>query len=177
MMPIAPLMIEHRLIERMIKAMEHELQALTTNRTVRPDFLDIAVDFIRSYADHCHHGKEEDILFKLLGERKISAQHSIIMSELIREHVQARDMTRRLAIAKERYVMGEDAALEDIVATMRELVRFYPLHIEKEDRHFFVPCMDYFTGEERDDMLRTFHDFDRHLFHERYRLVVERFER
>ena len=36
---------------------------------VDPVFIDTAVDFIHTYADRCHHGKEEDILFKALAAK------------------------------------------------------------------------------------------------------------
>ncbi len=66
MLPIGPLMIEHRLIERMIKVMQEGLQRMKTERKADPLFIETAVDFIRTYADQCHHGKEEDILFRVM---------------------------------------------------------------------------------------------------------------
>ncbi|HMF30231.1 MAG TPA: cation-binding protein, partial [Candidatus Lokiarchaeia archaeon] len=62
--PVAPLMIEHRLIERMIAVIKKSLPAMRESQTVAPTFIDTAVDFIRMYADRTHHGKEEDILFR-----------------------------------------------------------------------------------------------------------------
>jgi hemerythrin-like domain-containing protein len=59
---------------------------------------------------------------------------------------------------------------------MKGLVDFYPGHIEKEDRRFFIPCMAYFSSREQDDMLEAFREFDRRLIHEKYRSVVEKFE-
>lgn len=63
-MPIGPLMKKHRLIERMIALMERELFRLKDGKEMDPVFIDVAADFIRTYADRCHHGKEEDILFR-----------------------------------------------------------------------------------------------------------------
>jgi len=175
-MPIAPLMIEHRLIERMIKVMKAEVEAMSKTARVRPEFIDQAVDFIRIYADRCHHGKEEDILFKELSAKTLSDQYRETMEELIQEHVRAREMTARLLAAKDRYLLSDKTALDDVVAVMRGLVEFYPVHIEKEDRHFFIPCMAYFSRHEQDDMLDAFWDFDRRLIHEKYRWVIEKFE-
>ncbi len=176
MMPIAPLMIEHRLIERMIRVMRTEADAMRAHGRVRPEFIDQAVDFIRMYADRCHHGKEEDILFERLAALAVSDQHRETMEELKEEHARAREMTARLVAAKERHVSGDGAAFGDISAIMKGLVDFYPVHIEKEDRHFFIPCMAYFSRLEQDDMLEAFGDFDRRLIHEKYRSVVEKFE-
>jgi hemerythrin-like domain-containing protein len=176
MMPIAPLMIEHRLIERMIKVMRSEVEAMRKTGRLRPEFIDQTVDFIRVYADRCHHGKEEDILFELLSRTAISDQHRETMEELKEEHARAREMTARLVAAKDRHLLRDSTALDDVVTIMKGLVDFYPVHIEKEDRHFFVPCMAYFSRHEQDDMLQAFWEFDRMLIHEKYRSVVEKFE-
>ncbi len=57
-------MIEHRLIERMISVIQGVLAKIESRHKVDPVFVDIAVDFIRVYADRTHHGKEEDIFFE-----------------------------------------------------------------------------------------------------------------
>jgi hemerythrin-like domain-containing protein len=62
MLPIGPMMIEHRLIERMISLMAKERDRMKTSNKANPSFIDTIVDFIRTYADHCHHGKEENII-------------------------------------------------------------------------------------------------------------------
>lgn len=59
-----PLMIEHRLIERMISIIKDVLRQIESTQKVDPVFVDTAVDFIRNYADRTHHGKEEGILFR-----------------------------------------------------------------------------------------------------------------
>ncbi|HUW08656.1 MAG TPA: hypothetical protein VM537_02960, partial [Anaerolineae bacterium] len=78
-MPIGPLMKEHRLIERMIALMVKELERLRDGEELDPIFIDTAVDFIRTYADICHHGKKEDILFRGLSKKPLSGEHSRTM--------------------------------------------------------------------------------------------------
>ncbi len=173
MMPVAPLMIEHRLIERMIRVIGAQLTRMEEKREVDPGFVDVAVDFIRTYTDSCHHGKEEDILFRDLKFKPLTAELKQILDELVNEHRQGREVVGQLVEAKERYIRGEKEAISRIIACMRYLVDFYPKHIEKEDRHFFLPCMVYFTKEEQDAMLKEEVDFDRNFVHVRYKAVVE----
>ncbi|RKY30879.1 MAG: cation-binding protein [Candidatus Omnitrophota bacterium] len=173
MMPIGPLMIEHRLIERMIKIMQAKMENISKEGKVDPDFVDTAVDFIRTYADRCHHGKEEDILFRDLAKKNISDEHQRIMQELIEEHKMGRNNVKKLVEAKKKYVQGNKDALIDIVSNMEMLVKFYPKHIEKEDKHFFLPCMDYFNDAEKGVMLNEMREFDRNMIHEKYAKVVE----
>ncbi|MCG2711435.1 MAG: hemerythrin domain-containing protein [Candidatus Omnitrophica bacterium] len=177
MMPVGPLMIEHRLIERMIRIMEANLESIRKNNKVDPVFVDTAVDFISIYADRCHHGKEEDILFRDLAKKNISEEHKRIKGELIEEHKKGRNNVRKLVEAKAEYVGGNQNALKDIVSNMETLAKFYPKHIEKEDKHFFIPCMEYFTDAEKEAMLNEMYEFDRNMIHEKYTGVVEAYEK
>lgn len=176
MMPIGPLMIEHRLIERMVGVLREEMHGIEKNNDVHMELIDSGVDFFRSYADRCHHGKEEDILFRDLAKKRLSPEHKKIMDELIQEHRFGRETVGKLLSAKERYGNGDRDAEKEIIDFLKKLVEFYPVHIEKEDKHFFLPCMAYFSKEERDAMLQECWEFDRQLIHEKYRQLVERFE-
>lgn len=176
MKPVAPLMIEHRLIERMIAVIREELARIMSKNRADVVFVDTAVDFIRTYADRTHHGKEEDILFRDLALKKISDEHKKIMQELINEHIYARGVVAKLVAAKERYGAGDHSSLKEIADRLKELTDFYPQHIEKEDRHFFIPVMNYFNREEMDAMLDEMREFDRKMIHEKYTRLVEKFE-
>ncbi len=90
--------------------------------------------------------------------------------------MKARALTRRLVDANRRYDAGDTEALGEIEEVMGELVRFYPVHIAKEDRHFFKPSMQYFSDAERAQMLAAFDEFDRMLIHEKYKGLVDRLE-
>jgi hemerythrin-like domain-containing protein len=176
MMPIGPLMTEHRLIERMARQLEERARSLGGEHDVDAVFVERAVDFFRTYADRTHHGKEEDILFRDLEKKELSEEHERVMLELVEEHKHARRMVGDLARAREDYLGGDPEATVKIRALVLELVAFYASHIEKEDRRFFIPIMDYFTREEQDAILEEFRDFDMGMIHEKYRRVVESYE-
>jgi len=83
-----------------------------------------------------------------------------------------RKITGRLVEANAKYVQGSQEALSVMMDCIQSLVEFYPKHIEKEDKHFFIPCMDYFTDSEKDIMLKEEWEFDKSLIHEKYRNMV-----
>jgi hemerythrin-like domain-containing protein len=176
MLPIGPLMIEHRLIEKMIAVIRREVDKAERKGSIDPVFIDIAVDFIRTYADKCHHGKEEDILFRDLNKKDLPRELKNIVSELIEEHKQGRKVVAELVEAKLKYVRGEKTALPSILNSLRYLTDFYPIHIEKEDRHFFIPCMEYFSIEEKDLMLKEEWEFDKNLIHQIYKTKISEIE-
>jgi hemerythrin-like domain-containing protein len=126
-------MKEHRLIELMIENIKKKLTGKQAYDN--PAFAETVVDFFRSYADRCHHGKEEDILFRELSKKQLSEQHGKIMNELIQEHCIARKTVGRLEKAK------NERSHTELRLVLSELIGLYPPHIEKEDKHFFYPVM------------------------------------
>ncbi len=172
-----PLMIEHRLIERMLSSIKNILSKTELNQKIDPVFVDTAVDFIQTYADRTHHGKEEDILFRELKKKSMSDEDRKVLAELTEEHAFGRQTTRALIEANTRYRNGDEAALADIFEKLRTIVEFYPKHIEKEDKVFFPSSRAYFTDEEDQALLVEFLEFDQKMIHEKYISIAESFEK
>ena len=168
-----PLMIEHRLIERMLAVVQDTLTQIEKTRKIDPFFVDTAVDFIRTYADRTHHGKEEEIFFRDLNSKDLSDVDRRVMNELLEEHVLGRSTTKTLVDANTRYRNGDTSAFGDIVSCLRTLVDFYPKHIAKEDKVFFPASRVYFSEAEDQAMLEEFWEFDRKMIHEKYKSVVD----
>ena len=172
----SPLMIEHSLIKRMVSVINAVLTEIERNHKVDPVFVDATADFIRLYADQTHHGKEEDILFRELNNKDLDENDRRIMQELIDEHVFGRQTTKALIAANNRYRNGDESALDEIVDKLQALAEFYPMHIDKEDKVFFLSTRKYISDEENDAMLAEFWEFDRKMIHDKYVSVVEGFE-
>jgi hemerythrin-like domain-containing protein len=169
-------MIEHRVIQQMLKVIEHTLERAEQTQSIDPYFVDTAVDFIRVYADRTHHGKEEDILFRDLRKKMLSHRDQQVMEELIADHVFSRTTTKALVEANIRYRTGSEAALDEVKGHLKTLVDFYPKHIRKEDDVFFPASRAYFSEVEDQAMLAEFWEFDRKMIHEKYRAVVKESE-
>jgi len=165
-------MIEHRLIEQMLKVVQGKLAQVEQTQAIDPNFVDAAVDFIRVYADQTHHGKEEDILFRDIQKKNLSGADRQLMEELIEDHVFGRKTTKALVEANQRYRQGDAAALAEVLACLKTLVDFYPKHIKKEDDVFFPASRAYFSEEEDQAMLAEFWEFDRKMIHDKYKAVV-----
>ncbi|MEE9913544.1 MAG: hemerythrin domain-containing protein [Deltaproteobacteria bacterium] len=177
MKPIGPLMWEHRLIEKMLVAMMRHMDKAEAERKVSPVVIDAAVDFIRTYADRTHHGKEEEILFRDLARKELTADLKITMQELLDEHAWGRKTTGQIVAARDAYLAGNEEKLTEIIHLARELGSFYPKHIEKEDKRFFYPCQEYFSKDEQEKMLAEFWEFDRRMVHEKYNKIFEDYNR
>jgi hemerythrin-like domain-containing protein len=176
MQPRGPLMIEHRLILRMIALIDEETRKIEKTGVVNQSFIDTAVDFIQTYADRTHHGKEEDILFRELSKKKLSDVDRRSMKELIKDHIFGRTTTSELVKSLQAYRKGNEAAREDITSNLRKFVEFYPKHIEREDQVFFPAAMTYFSEAEQQSMLTEYWEYDRHMIHSKYRMLIEGLE-
>ena len=95
MNPIDLLMEEHELISKMVYLFDKEIERLKAGNGDYC-FLHSATDFFTSYGDKTHHGKEEDILFREIGQKPISDEDRNAMGVLLEEHVMAREKIKNL---------------------------------------------------------------------------------
>jgi hemerythrin-like domain-containing protein len=171
-----PLMIEHRLIEKMLGVIRHALEQAEQAQAIDPCFVDTIIDFIRIYADHTHHGKEEDIMFRELRKKQLSDKDRLLMDELIEDHNLVRNTTKKLAEANMLYRNGNKAAFGEMTAFLKTLGGLYPEHIKKEDEIFFPAARACVSDMEDQAMLREFWEFDRKMIHDKYKTVITELE-
>ncbi len=60
---------EHRIIQRVVGAMAALADEVEKGKVIPPEVVQDLLEFLRTFADRCHHGKEEACLFPML-ERK-----------------------------------------------------------------------------------------------------------
>jgi hemerythrin-like domain-containing protein len=161
------LMIEHRLIEKMLILAKTKADAMSDD-TYDAVIIDTIVDFIKMYADRTHHGKEEGILFRKLEEKNLNQKDRIIMNELIDEHKQARLKVGEIVGLNSEFKKGNKHVAARIKEIITWLGEFYPVHIRKEDAIFFPNSDAYFSESELEGILKDYYEFDAKMIHEKY---------
>jgi len=123
---------EHRLILRMITLLERNapMTAAGSYRNWR-FFLD-GVDFIRNYADHYHHAKEEDILFEALVTNGMPRANSPVAAMLM-EHDQGRIYVKAMEAAAREALSGQTDREKIIAENALAYAELLREHISKED--------------------------------------------
>jgi len=129
---IETLMTEHRLIERAIDALvvfagEAGLEA-TDERAELGRF----VTFIREFADGCHHGKEEDILFQAMIEAGFPRAGGPI-AVMLMEHDQGRQQVAALKALAEQAVPWTAEDRRRLTEAAHGYANLLRQHIHKED--------------------------------------------
>ncbi len=122
---------EHRVIEKVLDALEREAGKAAGGQPASVRLLSDAVDFIRNFADRCHHGKEEGLLFKAMGARGVPVGGGPI-GVMLAEHDAGRLLVRQAAEALDSGdVAGAGTRLVDYANLLRQ-------HIQKEDNVLYV---------------------------------------
>jgi hemerythrin-like domain-containing protein len=94
------------------------------------------LDFIRSYADGCHHDKEEKHLFPLL-ERSGLPREGGPTGVMLREHEMGRELVREMGTAAQGLTAAEAGAGRKFAAAGRRFVDLLTAHIQKEETVLF----------------------------------------
>lgn len=63
MKPTEQLKEEHKAIKLMLKVLEAMCRRLENKENIPKEHFEKVLEFIKVFADKCHHGKEEDLLF------------------------------------------------------------------------------------------------------------------
>ncbi len=127
---------EHRVIERVLASLETMARRLEAGESVRPQFFTDAADFIKGFADGCHHHKEEGVLFPaLMGAGMPKEQGPIAV--MLSEHEQGRTLARNMRAAAERLAEGEPSTAAAVAENARGYAALLRQHIFKEDNVLF----------------------------------------
>jgi hemerythrin-like domain-containing protein len=146
---------EHRVIEQVLECLERLADQGTVTGTLDWSVARDAVDFLVAFADRCHHGKEETLLFPMLAQKGLSRQYGRT-GVMVYEHNQGRRHIRNMARAIDESRQGMPEALKYFVGHARAYVQLLHQHIGKEDHCLFPWVNRSFTEAERQALEEAF---------------------
>lgn len=127
---------EHRVIERALRALEGVCRRLDRGEHIPAETLTAFLGFIRTFADHCHHAKEEKHLFPALEQRGIPRAGGPI-GVMLHEHEVGRGLVAELDRLAQAYQRGNPDAAQRFVEVARHYGDLLTNHIHKEDHVLF----------------------------------------
>ena len=174
------LMAEHRVIERVVAAMDQAALRLESGETVRPEFFLDAADFVKGFADGCHHMKEEQVLFQAMVENGLSTEKGPV-AVMLSEHEQGRAFIRQLRESALRLQAGDRSAASDVSLSARGYAELLRQHIQKEDLVLFPMADRVIPQGKYDEVFEGFerveHEETGEGVHEKYLALAESLEK
>ncbi len=177
MTPTSELMEEHRVIERMLKLVSKAADKLENGEKVDRELWVGVSDFLKNFADRCHHAKEEKLLFVKMMARGVSGEVGPI-AVMLREHEDGRAHVRRIAALSEGALDKNDSA--ELIKHSRGYVELLTQHIQKEDHILYPMANQVLTVDDQEELQEGFEKVENEIMgpgtHERYHHMIEEWE-
>lgn len=171
------LMHEHRVIERGLAVLEAIAKKLEGGEDVPAEKVGELLDFFQVFADKCHHGKEEDMLFPELEARGVPREGGPI-GVMLYEHEEGRAFQKQLREALPN--LSDPQSRQKFVQAARGYIELLRQHIWKEDNVLFQMAQQVLTDAEDIALAERFEHHEREQMgegvHEHYHQLVHHLE-
>jgi len=171
--PTLDLIEEHGGIMLMLSIMSKVSEKLNAGDEVKKEDLNKILEFLINFADKCHHGKEEDMLFPELAKNPVNLE---FVSELIKEHKTGREYIKNISAAFENYGQ-ENSAAREMAENMEKYVQLLTKHIAKENGEPFPIANKELSNDTQKQMVEQFEKFEEDVIgagkHEEYHKWLE----
>ena len=159
MTPTDQLMNEHVSIQRMLNVLERVCGKFEAGGEIPPKHLQQILEFIKVFADQCHHGKEEEFLFPAMEEVGIPRDGGPI-GVMLAEHAAGRQYVKEMGEAIERYCRGDRTSVPYLMSSAGGYIRLLNAHIEKENGVLFPMAEEHLPEGKQNELLAAFNRVD-----------------
>jgi hemerythrin-like domain-containing protein len=149
---------EHQLILKYVDLMERYAKTSLKNPNAT-NFLETAndlIEFIHEFADHFHHAKEENILFRYLDAPGVLT-HCNPIPQMLLEHSKAREFVRNM----EKAMQTKD--INGLWSNAGQYARLLKEHIYKEDNILYPMAESGLSDEAKSSLLKEYTETDNRL--------------
>ena len=155
MRPTEILSSEHRVIEQVLDCLEKIAANAERSGKLELEAARTALHVLRTFADRCHHGKEENCLFPMLAKRGFPTDAGPV-AVMLHEHESGRSEIRGMESALADAARGEPHAVRYFAAAARRYVELLREHIAKEDNVLFPMAESMLRDADRDEVVSSF---------------------
>lgn len=170
------LMREHKAILIALDVIEKMSQRVRNDKEIDLKDIEEIIDFLKIFADKCHHGKEEDFLFPALEEIGVQKQNGPIGIAL-EQHKRGRELISRMMESIESKKINKLA----FVYAASDYVNLLRVHIEKEDTLLFPTGDAKFSVDTQKRLLKDFEHLEKDVIgagkHEELHILLEKFKK
>jgi hemerythrin-like domain-containing protein len=176
MKPTEDLINEHKAIKVMLGIMGKIAENIKNDKRVDTNDVEEIVDFLQIFADKCHHGKEEKVLFPALEAAGIPNENGPI-GVMLNEHIIGRSYIREIGTANENYKTGNTESVQLIADSLSGYVDLLQNHILKEENVLFKMADKVLGNKLQDDLYEQFEKIEEevvgHGVHEQFHELLK----
>jgi hemerythrin-like domain-containing protein len=178
MKAIEELRQEHEGIKVMLKILQAMCERLEFGKDVDISHLKMVLEFFRVFADRCHHGKEEDILFPALEAAGVPRQRGPL-GVMLAEHDLGRSHLREMTTELDGLETGNGKNVAGLCAHARSYISLLTDHIEKENTLLFPMAEAHIPPSKQDELFDEFEKLESDRIgagvHEKFHAVLRQF--
>jgi hemerythrin-like domain-containing protein len=177
MKPIEDLVQEHMAIKVMLSIMSKIAENIRNEKSVDTNDIESIVDFLKTFADKCHHGKEENALFPALVESGIPKEGGPI-GVMLHEHIIGREYIKEISTKTEQFKSGNSQTLQLIADSLLSYINLLQTHIQKEENILFPMAEKVLTTQKQNEIFEHFERIEEevvgHGIHEQYHELLNK---
>jgi hemerythrin-like domain-containing protein len=170
---------EHEGIKIALAVLEHLANEIQAGREVNLDDVEQLVDFLQTFADRCHHGKEEDLLFPALEKAGVPREGGPV-GVMLSEHTHGREFIQTMNNALPGLRRNDAGAKSAFVKAAHGYVQLLSDHIEKENNVLFDLAERHLPSETHAQLSEGFEKIEQERIgpgvHERYHAMLDRLQ-
>jgi hemerythrin-like domain-containing protein len=161
MRPTEVLMSEHRVIERVLDCLERIAERAHAEKRLPRAQAETALEILGTFADRCHHAKEEHVLFPALERRGLP--HAVgPVAVMLREHEEGRDLIARMRDATASCEVEPQQSAKRFATAAGAYVGLLREHFCKEDGVLFPMAESMMDDAERARVFAGFEKAETH---------------
>ncbi len=146
---------EHEGIMKMLEVAEAAAKKLERGKRVSSKTLRDLLDFFQTFADKCHHSKEEELLFPALETKGIPRAGGPI-GIMLTDHEQGRALINALSQATSDYLANRRGASQRWARTAWNYIHLVRGHIYREDNVLLAIAEGILRPNEQDELAEKF---------------------
>lgn len=171
---------EHKLAKRMLVVMRKYAYKVLKNEAVDYEDFFIIIDFLKTFVDSHHHGKEEKLLFNQMKDKLGLIAEKLITNGMMVEHDLGRLHIHQLEAAVKKVIDGDEEAKLDLISNTISYCDLLNRHIDKEDLVVYTYATNNLDQDTLDQINRECKDFEekaeKEAFQEKYLRILHDME-
>lgn len=156
--PTEVLKKDHKIIADIIKILEGCAKKIEKEENLDPDILKGSIDLIKNFTHKYHRRKEETVLFKIAGRKKILWGLSN-MNVLLHEHEESAEYVRKIAGMLDAGIKNGVKDKKAKKAMLKNLYGYSALlssHILEEEKKIYPVIENVLSSQEKENIVRSF---------------------